>query len=219
MTSAQNPEKNPPKSAKGFSDISHHFLSAAEANVSHDATGTAGHLEGSTTRPTSKERPVGPNTTSKSVRRRDNCSACAHLVARAGQPFQCRIFSVEYEKHRVERREKIDINEGRSCPYFMRVTSEQIEDILRRHGSSLDAGQVREYAHKVDERIVHTKTITISDRLGADAGEVLREELLNYLIDGYTIIDATVSKEEEQSEGKRSKTTARKIRLRIEQKD
>ncbi len=219
MTSSRNPKTPPRQSMPGFQDISHYFLSAAEADISPDATGTAGPLEGSSAKTTPEDEPVNPNTTSKPARRKDNCASCAHLIARAGRPFQCRIFSVEHEKHRVERRERIDINQGRSCPFFMRVTSGQIEDILRSHGSSLDAGKVREHTYRVDERLIHTKTVTISERLGDAAEEVLREELLNYLMDGYSITEATVTKEEDQSEGKRSKTTIHKIRLRIEQKD
>ena len=219
MTSSRNPKTPPKQSAPGFQDISHYFLSAAEADATQDATGAAGRLEDSTTQKTPEDEPVNPNTTSKPARRKDNCASCAYLIARAGRPFQCRIFSVESEKHRVERREKIDINEGRSCPFFTRVTSGQIEDILRSHGSSLDAGKVRESAHKVDERLTHTKTVTISERLGDAAEEVLREELLSYLMDGYSITEATVTKEEEQTEGKRTKTTVHKIRLRVKQKD
>jgi hypothetical protein len=139
------------------------------------------------------------------------------LIARAGQPFQCRIFSAEYSEYKVERREKIDLDEGRTCPYFMRVTSKQIEDILRSHGSSLRSEQVREYAHRVDEQVILNKTVTFSPRAGMNAEEVIREELLRYLVDGYSIVEATVSKQEEHSEDKRSTTTIHKVRLRIKQ--
>ena len=215
MKSAQRPEKK----AKGFQDISHYFLSAAEADVSINATGTAGHLESQTAKTISQEEPASPENKSKPARRKENCAACAHLIARAGRPFQCRIFSVEHEKHGVKQRENIHISEGHTCPYFMRVTSRQIEDILRSHDSALRPDQVREYAHKVDEQVVHTKTITIGSRLGSAAEEVLREELLNYLIEGYSIAEATVVKKEEHTESKNSKTTTHKINLRIEQKD
>jgi hypothetical protein len=215
MTSARQPEKK----AKGFQDISHYFLSAAEADDSPNATGTAGHLESNTSKTIEKEKPESPSSKSKPVRRKDNCAACAHLIARAGRPFQCRIFSVEYEKHGVEQRENIHISEGHTCPYFMRVTSRQIEDILRSHDSSLRSDQVREYAHKVDEQTIHTKTITITARLGTAAEEVLREELLNYLMEGYSIAEATVLKKEDHSESGNSRTTTHKIKLRIEQKD
>jgi hypothetical protein len=139
------------------------------------------------------------------------------LIARAGQPFQCRIFSAEYSQYKVERRDKIDLDEGRTCPYFMRVTSKQIEDILRSHGSSLGSEQVREYAHRVDEQVILNKTVTFSPRAGMNAEEVIREELLRYLVDGYSIVEATVSKQEDHSEDKRSKTTIHKVHLRIKQ--
>jgi hypothetical protein len=215
MTSAQRPEKK----AKGFQDISHYFLSAAEADVSTHAMGTAGHLEDQTAQTISTEKPESPKRKSKPARRKDNCAACAHLIARAGRPFQCRIYSVEYEKHGVEQRENIHINEGHTCPYFMRVTSKQIEDILRNHDSALRPDQLREYAQKVDEQVVHTKTVTIGARLGAAAEEVLREHLLNYLIEGYSIAEATLIKQEEDSESEHPKTTTHKINLRIEKKD
>jgi len=210
-------ERHPKKGAKGFEDISHYFLSAAEADVSPDATGTAGHLESSNARKSSNKKPASPDSPSKPARRKDNCASCAHLIARAGRPFQCRIYSVDYASHGVERRDKIDIGEGHTCPLFMRVTSKQIEDILRAHGSSLGADQVREYAHTVDEQVVHTKTVTISARAGASAEDVLREELLRYLVDGYSIIEATVTMREEQSEKNRSKTIVHKVRLRLEE--
>ena len=101
----------------------------------------------------------------------------------------------------------------------MRVTSKQLEDILRNHGSSLEPQQVREYAHHVDEQTVHTKTVTISSRPGEKAEEVLREELLNYLLEGYSILEATVAKEEEDSESGHSKTTTHKVCLRTKPKD
>ena len=100
----------------------------------------------------------------------------------------------------------------------MRVTSKQIEDILRAHGSSLGPDQVREYARSVDERVVHTKTITISGRAGASAEEALREELLRYLVDGYSIAEATVTHREDSSEKDRTKTTIHKVILRLEDK-
>jgi hypothetical protein len=210
--------RNPKKGAKGFKDISHYFLSAAEADVSQDATGTADHLEDSTARTTPNKEETKPRNSSKPARRKDNCASCAHLIARAGRPFQCRIYSVEHESHGVERRERIDIAEGHTCPHFMRVTSKQIEDILRAHGSSLRPDQVREYARSVDEHVIHTKTITISGRAGASAEEALREELLRYLVDGYSIAEATVTCREESSEKDRSKTTIHKVILRLEEK-
>jgi hypothetical protein len=224
MQSAQNSKnsKNPKnskslkKSAKGLQDISHHFLSAAEADVSPNATGTAGHLEDSNPREVSKKKQVSPDKPAKPVRRKDNCSACAHLIARAGQPFQCRVYSVEHTKHGVERREKVNINDGRTCPHFMRVTSKQIEDILRTHESSLGSEQIREYAHRVDEQVLHTKTITISSQPGETAEEILRHELLNYLMDGYTISEATVTMSEESGDKKRSKKTIHKVNLRVD---
>jgi len=215
MASAQRPEKK----AKGFQDISHYFLSAAEADAPANATGTAGHLENQTAQTNPKEKPADPESKRKPSRRRDNCAACAHLIARAGRPFQCRIFSVEHEKHRVEHRENIHISEGHTCPYFMRVTSRQIEDILRSHGSELRAEQVCEYAHEVDEQTVHTKTITIGARLGTTAEDVLREQMLNYLLEGYSIAEATLVKKEIDSESAHSKTTIHEIKLRTEKKD
>ena len=214
MQNAQNPKK----SVKGFKDISHYFLSAAEADASPDATGTAGHLEDSNSRAASNEAPVSPDKPTKPARRKDNCSACAHLIARAGQPFQCRIFSVEYARHGVEQKEKIHISEGHTCPYFMRVTSKQIEDILRNHKSALEPEQVREYAHKVDKKTTDIKTITVSPLPGQRAEEVLREELMRYLMDGYSIAEATVMKKQGSEESKHSKTIIDKVRLRIEEK-
>jgi len=213
LQSAQQPKEG----SETLKALSKHFISAAEADAPQNATGTAGHLEDSSAQASSRNKPTSPNKRSKPARRKDNCASCAHLIARAGQPFQCRIFSVEHSKHGVEKREKIDISEGRTCPYFMRVTSKQIEDILRSHGSSLGPDQVLEYAHTVDEQVIHTKTITISSRAGTTAEEVLREHLLRYLMDGYTISEATVRKQEDHSEEHRSKTTIHKIRLRLEQ--
>ncbi|UCD56748.1 MAG: hypothetical protein JSV16_13105 [Candidatus Hydrogenedentota bacterium] len=149
------------------------------------------------------------------MRRKENCASCAHLMARVGQPFQCRIFSIQYSEYNVECRQCIDLNEGHACPYFMRVTSKQIEDILRSHGSSLTSEQVREYAHRIDEHTILNKTITVSPRAGASAEEVLREELLRYLVDGYSIIEATVTRHEDHSNGKHSKSALRKVRLRV----
>lgn len=202
---------------KSFKDISHYFLSAAEADESHHAAETAGHLTESSISPPSDNKPTSPKSSGQSARRKENCASCAHLIARAGQPFQCRIFSQQHAKHRVERRDTIDLNEGRTCPYFMRVTSKQIEDILKSHGSSLSSEQVREYAHRVDEQVLLNKTITVIPQAGVSAEEALREELLRYLIDGYSIIEATVSTKEESSENKHSKTVIRKITLRVEQ--
>ncbi len=204
------------KSAKSFGDISHYFLSAAEADGSHNVTGTAGHLEDSNAPATSDDKPANAQSAKGHARRRENCASCAHLItARAGQPFQCRVYSVDYAQHKVERREKIDLEQGRTCPYFMRVTSKQLEDILRSHGSPLTSDQVREYAHEIDEHIIHNKTITLSPRVNMTAEEVLREELLRYLVDGYSIIEATVTREESQSEDKHSKATIQKITLRV----
>jgi hypothetical protein len=203
--------------ANRFEDISHYFLSAAEADASKDATEAAGHLTKSNPPNPSDSKPASSLSSSQPVRRKENCASCAHLIVRVGQPFQCRIFSAEHSKYKVEHREKIELNEGRTCPYFMRVTSKQIEDILRSHGSSLSSEQVRDYPHRVDEQIVSTKTITISPSGGLAAEEVLREELLRYLVDGYSIIEATVSFKEDLSDDKRSKSTTRKIRLRVKQ--
>ena len=47
--------------------------------------------------------------------------------------------------------------------------------------------------------------------------EVLREELLRYLMDGYSITEATVIKKDESAESKHSKSTIHKVRLRIEE--
>jgi len=77
---------------------------------------------------------------------------------------------------------------------------------------------VHEYAHRVDEQVIHTKTITISARAGASAEEVLREELLRYLVDGYSIAKATVTLHEETAEKDRTKTTIHKVHLRLEEK-
>jgi hypothetical protein len=209
--------QHPKKGAGKFENISHYFLSAAEADASRDATGTADHLSRSGAPTTSESKPASPISSNQPVRRKDNCASCAHLIARAGQPFQCRIFSVQYSQYKVERRERIDLNEGRACPFFMRVTSKQIEDILRSHGSSLDAEQVREYAHDVDEQVIRTKTVTFSPSGGTSAEEALREELLRYLVDGYSIIEATVTREESNSENKHSRTTIQKVRLRVKQ--
>jgi hypothetical protein len=138
-------------------------------------------------------------------------------MARAGQPFQCRIFSTQYSEYKVKRREKIQLDEGRTCPYFMRVTSRQIEDILRSHGSSLSSTHVREYAHSVEEQLALDKTITFSPRAGMSAEEALREELLRYMVEGYSIIEATVIKEEELSEDRHSRSTSQKIKMRLKQ--
>lgn len=210
----QHPKK---KVANRFEDISHYFLSAAEADATRNATETAGHLTDSNPPKPSDSKPASSQSSSQPVRRKENCASCAHLIVRVGQPFQCRIYSAEHAKYKVERREKIDLNEGRTCPYFIRVTSKQIEDILQSHGSSLSAEQVRNYPHRVDDQIVSTRTITISPSAGMSAEEVLREELLRYLVDGYSIIEATVSIQENQPGDKHSKSTLRKIRLRVKQ--
>lgn len=208
--------KASPEDEQRLRDLSKHFLSAAEADDSPDATGTADHLSSSSVSETSNDTSKSSN---QPARRKENCAACAHLITRAGQPFQCRIFSVEYSEHRVERREKIDLAEGRTCPYFMRITSKQIDDILKNHGSSLNAEQVREYAHCVDEQVIHNKTIEFSPRPGTSAEETLREELLRYLADGYSLVDATVTKQEDHSETRHSKTTTHRIRLRVKNTD
>lgn len=206
------------KAAKSFEDISHYFLSAAEADGSHNVTGTAGHLEDSNVPPTSDSKPASPRGATAPARRRENCASCAHLIAaRGGQPFQCRIYSAQHEEYKVARRERIDLEEGRTCPYFMRVTSRQLEDILRSHGSQLSSEQVREYAHEVDEQVILNKTITFSPRAGMTPEEVLREELLRYLVDGYSIVEATVTRKESHSEDKHSKTVMHKTKLRVKQ--
>jgi hypothetical protein len=209
--------QRPQKGLASFEDISHHFLSVAEADNSDHATGTAGHLHDSDEKPISDAKPASPKKSNRQARRKDTCAACAHLLPRAGQPFQCRIFSIDYARFNVEHREKIDLAEGRTCPFFMRVTSRQLEDILRSHGSPLVPEQVREYAQDVDEEIAHTKTIAISARAGTSAEEVLREELLRYLMDGYSIVEATVVLKEEQAEDKRSKTTTHTVKLRLKE--
>jgi len=204
------------KAARTFEDISHYFLSAAEADVSPDAAGTAGHLTESSLSTASDSEPASRRSASQPMRRKENCASCAHLIARAGQPFQCRIFSLDYAAYKVERRERIDLNEGRTCPFFLRVTSKQIEEILRSHGSPLSSDQVREYGHHVDEQLSLTKTITFSQRGETSAEEQLREELFRYLLDGYTIVEATITQEEKRSEGKHSRTTTHTVRLRIQ---
>jgi len=208
--------QSPPEDVTSLRDLSKHFLSAAEADDSPNATGTADHLRSSNVSATSNDT---SQSSSQPARRKENCAACAHLITRAGQPFQCRIFSVDYSENRVERREKIDLTEGHTCPYFMRITSKQIDDILKSHGSSLDSEQVREYAHCVDEQVIHNKTVEFSPRPGTSAEETLREELLGYLADGYSIVEATVTRQEDHSETRHSKTTTHKIRLRVKNKD
>ena len=211
--------QQPKKGSRTFKDISHYFLSAAEADATEDATGTADHLEVSHAPKTSDNKPASSKSPSQPVRRKENCASCAHLITRAGQPFQCRIFSLQHADYGVARREKIDLHEGHTCPYFTRITSRQIKDILRSHGSSLSSEQVREYAHSVEEQLILNKSITLSPRGGLSAEEILREELLRHLEDGYCIIDATVTKKEDHSEARHSKTTIRKVRLRVKQDD
>jgi hypothetical protein len=75
---------------------------------------------------------------------------------------------------------------------------------------------VREYGHRIDEQLSLTKTITFSQRGESSAEEQLREELFRYLLDGYSIIEATVAQEEKHSEGKLSRTTTHTVRLRIQ---
>jgi hypothetical protein len=135
------------------------------------------------------------------------------LIARSGQPFQCRIFSLQYADYNLERRDRIQLDEGHTCPYFLRVTSKQIEDILRSHGSSLTAEQVREYAHTVEEEVILKKTVTFVPRAGTSAEEILREELLRYLLEGYSIVEATITREETDPEDE--KPTTRRITLRV----
>ena len=209
--------QQPKRTSRTFKDISHYFLSAAEADASKDATGTAGHLDVSNAPTASENKPASSESPSQPARRKENCASCAHLITRAGQPFQCRVFSLQHADYRVERREKIELLDGHTCPHFTRITSKQIEDILRSHNSSLTSEQVREYAHSVDEQLILNKTVTFSPHGGVSAEEVLREELLRHLEDGYSIIEATVTRKESHSEAKRSKTTIRKIRLRVKQ--
>lgn len=211
--------RHPKKGARNFKDISHYFLSAAEADASHDAMGTAGHLKTSSAPTTSDKRPASPTSSSKPARRKENCASCTHLIARAGQPFQCRIFSSQYAEYNLEHRDSIRIDEGHTCPLFMRVTSKQIQDILRSHGSSLSSEQVREYPHSVEKQSPLDKTITFSPHGGINAGENLREELLRYLFEGYSVIEATVAREENHSDDTHSKTSLQKIRLRLKKED
>ena len=211
--------KRSKRNTRNSKNISPYILSAAEADVSQDATGTAGHLESTSAPTTSSKKPVSSKNSTQPARRKDNCTACAHLIVRAGQPFQCRIFSTEYAEYNLERRDRINLEEGYTCPFFMRITSRQIDEILKSHGSSLSSEQVREYAHQVDEQTVHTKTVVFSPHAGVSAEELLREELLRYLMDGYTVIEATVTREENQSESKHSTNTTHKIRLRVKQDD
>jgi hypothetical protein len=99
----------------------------------------------------------------------------------------------------------------------MRVTSRQIEDILRSHGSALSASQVREFPHEVEEQITHEKIVTIEAHGGMTAEEALREELLRYLVDGYSVVDATVVLNEDASEPNRRKQKTTRVRLRVRQ--
>jgi len=209
--------RHPKKGARNFKDISHYFLSAAEADASQDAMGTAGHLKLSSTPTTSDKQPASPTSSSQPVRRKENCASCTHLIARAGQPFQCRIFLNHYAEYKTERRETIRLDEGRTCPHFLRVTSRQIEDILHSHGSSLTPEQVRDYAQEVEEEVILKKTVTFTPRAGTSAEEILREELLRYLLEGYSITEATVTREENDSDDADSKRTTRQIKLRVKQ--
>ncbi|GAB4343307.1 MAG: hypothetical protein Kow0099_21590 [Candidatus Abyssubacteria bacterium] len=137
------------------------------------------------------------------------------MIARAGQPFRCRIFSEKHDEFKVERREKIILDEGHTCPFFVRVTSKQIEEILRSHRSPLTPEEVREFSHTVDEETTRTKTVTFSPRAGQSAEEILREELMRYLCDGYSVVDVTLTRHDESSEGNRSRSSSHTIRLRV----
>jgi len=94
---------------------------------------------------------------------------------------------------------------------------EQIKDSLQDHGASLSSEQVRENIDHVDEQVIRNKTITISPLAGMSDGEIIREELHRYLLDGYRIVEATVNKQEDHPEEKLSKTTIENVRLRIKQ--
>jgi hypothetical protein len=212
-------EQQPKKVAKGFEDISHYFLSAAEADFPRDATRTAGHLSRSSDAQPSDNKPASSHRARQAERRKENCASCAHLIARAGQPFRCRIFSEKHAEFKVERREKITLNEGNTCPFFVRVTSKQIEQILREHCSPLTPAEVREFSHTVEEQATHTKTVTFSARAGQSAEEILREELVRYLFDGYSVMDVTLTLQEESSECNRSCASSHTIRLRAKQEE
>jgi hypothetical protein len=100
----------------------------------------------------------------------------------------------------------------------MRVTSRQIEEILRSHGSTLSPAQLRDSPHHVEEKFTHEKNITVEPYGDMTAEEALREELLRYLMDGYSVVDATVVLEEDVSDGKHRSTKTSRVRLRIKQK-
>jgi hypothetical protein len=204
------------KKQKGFQDISHYFLSAAEAEVSGNAVGAAGHPVHNIPPMLSDDSKSGAQRPRQPMRRKENCAACAQLIARAGQPFQCRIYSVDYSRYKVPQQETIELNQGQTCPYFMRVTSRQIEDILRSHGSKLRPDHVREYAHEVEERLTHEKTVTVKAYGGMTAEEALREELLRYLVDGYSIVDATVALTEDASDENQQRSKTSRVRLRVQ---
>ena len=203
------------KPDKGFKDISHYFLSAAEADVPENAVGAAGHQAREIPPMLSDDSAAGSPRPLQPMRRKENCASCAHLIARSGQPFQCRVYSVEHLAFKVQAKESVDLNQGHSCPFFMRVTSRQIEEILRSHGSELSAGRLRDSPHHVEEQFTHEKTITVEPFGGMSAEEALREELLRYLMDGYSIVDATVVLEEDVSDGKHHRAKTSRVRLRV----
>ncbi|RJP15260.1 MAG: hypothetical protein C4520_20485 [Candidatus Abyssobacteria bacterium SURF_5] len=199
---------------KGFKDISHYFLSAAEADEV-DTARTAGHQAHENPPMLSDNSTASPQRSLQPMRRKENCASCAHLIARAGQPFQCRIYSVDHFKHKVKPLEAISLHQGHTCVYFMRITSGQIEEILRSHGSTLSAEYVRESPHTVEERTVQEKTVTIEPYGDLTAEEALREELLRYLLDGYSIIDATVTLRSDVSDEKHRSSKTTRIRLHV----
>jgi hypothetical protein len=212
--------RQPKKSGKNFEDISHYFISAAEADGSKDADGAAGRQAHDDPPMLSDDSSTAsPRRSLQPMRRKENCASCAHLIARAGQPFQCRIYSVDHSKYQVQFQASVPLHQGHTCPYFLRVTSKQIQDILRSHGSTLSPTEVRESAYQVEEKVIHEKTVTVEPCAGLTAEEALREELLRYLIDGYSIIDATVVLNETASATNHSSSTIHRIRLRTRQKD